>query len=78
MKDIVLPDIGEGVTEATLVSWLVEPGHSFETGAVIVEIMTDKVSMEIEAEEAGTLREIIVPADEEVRIGTVLGRYEPA
>jgi len=50
----------------------------FEPGAVIVEIMTDKVSMEIEAEEAGTLREIIVAADEEVRIGTVLGRYEPA
>ena len=78
MKEIVLPELGEGVTEATLVSWQVEPGNSFESGAVIAEIMTDKVSMEIEAEEAGTLREIIVSADEEVRIGTVLGRYDPA
>lgn len=77
MKDILLPEIGEGVTEATLVEWVVSPGESFEPGAVIVEFMTDKVSMEIEAEEAGTLSEVLVQADEEVRVGTVLGRFEP-
>ncbi len=78
MKDIVMPEVGEGVTEATLVEWLVQPGEAFESGAVLVEIMTDKVSMEIEAEEAGTLSEILIPADEEVRIGALLGRYEPS
>lgn len=77
MTDIVLPDVGEGVTEATLVAWLKSPGDSFVAGEVIVEIMTDKVAMDIEAEEAGELTEILVEADQEVRIGTVLGRYNP-
>lgn len=77
MTDILLPEVGEGVTEATVVSWLKSPGDSFAAGEVIVEIMTDKVSMDIEAEEAGTLAEICVAAEQEVRIGTVLGRYEP-
>lgn len=78
MTDIMLPEVGEGVTEATVVSWLLAPGDGFAAGDVIVEIMTDKVSMDIEAEEAGTLTEILVAADQEVRIGTVLGRYDPA
>lgn len=78
MKDILMPDVGEGVTEATLVSWLIAPGETFATGDVLIEVMTDKVSMEIEAEENGTLLEILVPADEEVRIGALLGRYNQA
>ena len=76
MTDIVLPEVGEGVTEATVVSWLKSPGDSFAAGEAIVEIMTDKVSMDIEAEESGRLTEILVAADQEVRIGTVLGRYD--
>lgn len=78
MTDIVLPHVGEGVTEATVVSWLKSPGDGFVAGDVIVEIMTDKVSMDVEAEEAGKLTEILVEADQEVRIGTVLGRYDPS
>ena len=77
MTNIVLPEVGEGVTEATVVSWLKDPGDNFAVGEVIVEIMTDKVSMDIEAEEAGQLTEILIAADQEVRIGTVLGRYDP-
>lgn len=76
MLDIIMPQVGEGVTEATIVEWLVEPGAQVAVGDVLVEFMTDKVSMEIEATAAGTLVEILVNADDEVRIGTVLARME--
>jgi len=72
--DITMPEIGEGVTEATVVAWLKNVGEPIEAGEVIVEIMTDKASLEIESPAAGVLGEILHGADEEVRIGTVLGR----
>lgn len=78
MIDITLPEIGEGVTEATIVQWNVEIGEQVTTGSVIVEIMTDKVNIEVEAQHAGTITEILHGNDEEVRIGTVIARLEPA
>ena len=78
LKDITLPDLGEGVTQATLVEWLVETGADFRADDVIAEIMTDKVSMEVVAEEPGTLISMLVANDEEVAAGAVLGRYRPA
>lgn len=77
LKPIALPDLAEGVTQATIVEWLVKPGEAFDAGAVLVEIMTDKVALEVEAEEAGTLAEIAVGDDTEVPAGTVLGHYRP-
>lgn len=76
-KEIKLPDLGEGVTEATVVEWLVEVNAAFRAGDVLVEIMTDKVSMEVVAEEDGTLTAIFVADDEEVAAESVLGQYEP-
>ncbi|QBF32588.1 lipoyl domain-containing protein [Thalassococcus sp. S3] len=78
LKDITLPDLGEGVTEATLVEWLVETGAAFKAGDTLVEIMTDKVSMEVDAAEDGTLVETLVANDTEVAAGTILGQYRPA
>ena len=75
LKPITLPDLGEGVTQATLVEWLVKPGDSFEAGTVLAEVMTDKVALEVEAEEPGTLADIAVGNDTEVPPGTVLGHY---
>ena len=77
LKDIVLPPLGEGVTEATFVDWAVRPGAAFAQGDVLAEIMTDKVGLEIEAPEAGTLVEASANPDEEVPAGAVLGRYRP-
>ncbi|MGR3434857.1 MAG: lipoyl domain-containing protein [Shimia sp.] len=74
-KDIPLPALGEGVTQATFVEWLVTPGTAFAQGDVLAEAMTDKVAMEVEAPEAGTLAETLVAPDQEVPPGTVLGRY---
>lgn len=78
MADIRMPEVGEGVTEATVAAWLVAPGEAFEAGAVLVEIMTDKAAFAVEAPEAGRLTAVLVEAETEVRIGTVLGTYEPA
>lgn len=78
MIDIVLPEIGEGVTHATIVQWNRSPGNSVRQGEVLLEIMTDKVNMEIECPEDGVLAEIVHQADEEVRVGTIIGRLDPA
>ena len=77
MIDITIPDVGEGVTEATIVQWNYKVGDRVGDGDVIVEIMTDKVSMEVEAQAAGRLAEILHGADEELPVGTVFGRLAP-
>jgi len=77
-KDIVIPEVGEGVTEATIVAWHKAIGDTVAEGELVAEIMTDKVNMEIESDAAGTLIEILHQADEEVRIGTVIGRLDSA
>lgn len=77
MIEFKLPDIGEGVTEATIVQWNFNTGDRFTKGEVLVEIMTDKVNVEVEAEMTGTLEAILAKADDEVRIGTVIARIRP-
>ncbi len=76
--DIVIPEIGEGVTEATIVTWHCEVGNAVAKDALLVEIMTDKVTMEIDSPGSGVLHEILHQADEEVRVGTVIGRIAAA
>lgn len=76
--DIVIPDIGEGVTEATIVRWHRARGETVAAGELVAEIMTDKVNIEIDSPAAGVLAEICHGEDEEVRVGTVIGRIAPA
>ncbi|MCR9137743.1 MAG: hypothetical protein NXI27_17225 [Alphaproteobacteria bacterium] len=77
MIDFKLPEIGEGVTEATIVQWNFSAGDRFTEGDVLVEIMTDKVNVEVEAEMSGTLDAILAKADDEVRVGAVIARIQP-
>lgn len=77
MIDIKLPEIGEGVTEATIVQWNAKPGDHLNKGDLLVEIMTDKVNVEVEAETSGTLKEILAKADDEIRIGEIIARIQP-
>ncbi len=72
--DIKIPEIGEGVTEATIVAWHKVLGETVQEGELVVEIMTDKVNMEIDSQVNGVLAEILHQADEEVRVGTIIGR----
>ena len=77
MIEVKLPEIGEGVTEATIVQWNVDTGSPVTKGDVLVEIMTDKVNIEVEAETSGRLVAILAQADEEVRVGSVIAHIAP-
>jgi pyruvate dehydrogenase E2 component (dihydrolipoamide acetyltransferase) len=58
LKDIKLPDIGEGVTEGEIVKWLVKPGDVVKADQAIVELMTDKATVEVPTPVAGTVKEL--------------------
>ena len=70
--DIVLPRMGEGVEEATVTRWFVEPGQKVNEDDVIVEVATDKVDSEIPSPVEGTVVSINFNVDDIVRIGNVL------
>lgn len=73
MGNIVVPELSESVVEATVAEWVVNVGDSVEIGDVLVVLETDKVSLEVAAEEAGTLTGISAAEDEDVTAGQVLG-----
>ncbi len=72
--DILVPTLGESVTEATVAQWLKKPGESVGRDEPVVELETDKVTLEVNAAESGVLAEILVPEGENVGVGVVLGR----
>jgi pyruvate dehydrogenase E2 component (dihydrolipoamide acetyltransferase) len=75
--EIRMPQIASDMTEADVVSWLVSPGDRVEQGEILLEIETEKSTVEVEAPASGTLREILVPAGTtEVAVGTLLARLE--
>lgn len=57
-QDVKLPDIGEGVTEGELVKWLVKPGDTVKVDQPVVEIMTDKATVEVPTPYAGVVKEL--------------------
>lgn len=74
MTDIVVPTLGESVTEATVGKWLKAAGDAVAKDDVLVELETDKVAVEVSAEAAGTLSEIVANEGDTVEIGALLGR----
>ena len=74
MTDIVVPTLGESVTEATVGKWLKTAGDAVAKDDVLVELETDKVAVEVSAEAAGTLSEIVANEGDTVEIGALLGR----
>jgi 2-oxoglutarate dehydrogenase E2 component (dihydrolipoamide succinyltransferase) len=73
-EDIVVPTLGESVTEATVAKWFKNEGDRVEMDEPLVELETDKVAVEVNAKSAGTLGEILAQAGAEVKVGGVLGR----
>lgn len=71
--EILVPALGESVTEATVAQWLKQIGETVSRDEPLVELETDKVTLEVNASEAGTLSEIRVPEGENVEVGAVLG-----
>ncbi|QOL20016.1 2-oxoglutarate dehydrogenase complex dihydrolipoyllysine-residue succinyltransferase [Candidatus Bodocaedibacter vickermanii] len=76
MKDILVPILGESVTEATVGKWYINAGESIEQDGLLVELETDKVTLEVNAPVSGTLKEIAFPKGSIVNLGDILGRME--
>ncbi|MAJ07277.1 biotin/lipoyl-containing protein, partial [Ponticaulis sp.] len=74
MTDIIVPTLGESVSEATVGTWLKKAGDAVSKDEVIVELETDKVSVEVAAPEDGVLSEIVAAEGETVGIGALLGK----
>jgi len=75
--DIVVPTLGESVTEATVAQWLKKPGEAVARDEPLVELETDKVTLEVNASEAGVLAEVLAGEGDNVEVGALLGRIEP-
>jgi 2-oxoglutarate dehydrogenase E2 component (dihydrolipoamide succinyltransferase) len=73
MTDIRVPTLGESVTEATVGKWFKQPGDAVAVDEPLVELETDKVTLEVPAPAAGVLGEIMAKNGETVGVGAVLG-----
>jgi pyruvate dehydrogenase E2 component (dihydrolipoamide acetyltransferase) len=65
-----MPSVAAGAEEATVANWLVSPGDTVTAGTPLAEIETEKALVEYEAEESGTVGRLVVPAGENVEIGS--------
>ena len=74
--EIRVPTLGESVTEATIAKWLKKAGDAVGADEPVVELETDKVSLEVPAPSAGVLSEILVEVGTDVEVGAVIGRIE--
>jgi 2-oxoglutarate decarboxylase len=72
--DIVMPQMGESVSEGVVLEWAKQVGDAVEADETIVEISTDKVDAEVPAPASGTVTEILVEAGETVTVGQVIAR----
>ena len=72
--EIHVPQLGESISEATVARWMKAPGDAVEADEPLVELETDKVTVEVPAPRSGVLEEILAGEGEEVEVGAVLGR----
>ena len=71
--EIVMPKLGLTMESGAISAWLVEEGQEVQKGQALLEIATDKVTMEVEAQADGILRKILVPVGQEVPVSTTIG-----
>ena len=72
--DIIVPTLGESVTEATIARWLKGAGDTVAADEPLVELETDKVTVEVPAPQAGVLTELAAAEGDNVEVGALLGR----
>ncbi|MHB0699376.1 biotin/lipoyl-containing protein, partial [Roseomonas mucosa] len=73
MSDILVPTLGESVSTATVARWLKKAGEAVKADEPLVELETDKVTVEVNAPEAGVLEAIAADEGAEVEVGALLG-----
>ncbi len=72
MVDIKFPDVGEGVTEGTLVKWLVKEGEEIKADQAVAEIETDKAIVEIPSPKAGKILKLVGKEGDVIKVGSTL------
>lgn len=82
MPEVIMPKMGDAMEEGTLIKWLKGEGDEVEEGDAIAEIETDKVTLELEAEDSGTLSELYASEGQSIPVGdaiaVILGEGEEA
>jgi 2-oxoglutarate dehydrogenase E2 component (dihydrolipoamide succinyltransferase)/2-oxoisovalerate dehydrogenase E2 component (dihydrolipoyl transacylase) len=76
--DIIMPQLGESIAEGTVVKWLVPVGGTIQKDESLLEVETEKVTLEIPSPATGVVNEIIVREGETVPVGTLLARIDSA
>ena len=76
--DIIMPQLGESIAEGTVVKWLLPVGGTIQKDESLLEVETEKVTLEIPSPATGLLNEIIVHEGETVPVGTLLARIQSA
>src|SRR5205807_1326254 len=78
VMDFRLPELGEGVYEAELVSWLVKSGDAVKRGQNLMEVLTDKATMEVPSPFAGSVTALKVEPGQKIKVGDVMLTYDAA
>ena len=76
LHDIIVPELAESTIEATVASWLKKDGEAVSKGDVIIELDTDKVSLEIVSPSNGTIKEVKKSVGDVVKVGEILGTID--
>ncbi|HCI79092.1 MAG TPA: dihydrolipoyllysine-residue succinyltransferase [Ktedonobacter sp.] len=71
--EIRVPTLGESIVDATIANWLKKEGDTVQSGEALVELETDKVNVEVNAEQAGVLQQVLKHEGDTVAVGEVLG-----
>jgi len=78
MIPITIPKAGLTMTEATITNWLVKTGDPVEKGATILEVTTEKITIEVEAPASGKIARLLYNKGDEVPVGEIVGEIDPA
>src|ERR1700709_2589924 len=74
---LIMPKMGESITEATILTWLKKPGDKIEQDESVLEVATDKVDTEVPSTHAGILLEILAKEGDVVKVGKAIAIISP-
>ncbi|WP_163529419.1 2-oxoglutarate dehydrogenase complex dihydrolipoyllysine-residue succinyltransferase [Halobacillus ihumii] len=76
MKEIKVPELAESITEGTIAEWLVKEGDQVEKGDPVLELETDKVNVEVNADAGGVIAELLKEEGDDVEVGDVIAKVD--
>ena len=76
ITDVLVPQLSESVSEATLLTWKKQPGQAVEADEILIEVETDKVVLEVPAPASGVLKEIVKGDGSTVVSGEIIAKID--